>query len=622
MSAEWFSHHNKTITNAFAAQVERHHARLAVVASDGALTYQELDAKSEWVASALITSGVTAHQVAALMCDRSTRTIVGMLGILKSAAAYLPLDPKDPPDRVNEIVARNSAAAIVGTRAALSRHGKLAGLPTVILDDELDGRDAVQSPQSRVACLVDPCDIAYVIHTSGSTGTPKGVLINHHNVMLLVQSLHQTVLAAHGPALRIGLVAPFVFDASVQQIFSALLLGHTLCIADDGARFDGRALRAFLDRQAVDVCDGTPAHLKILAASGRRNDPPLSVHHFLIGGDVLTPAVIEDFVAACGDHAAISNLYGVAEACVDSLLYRVDRQQIQCLGFVPIGSPLPHVAAYVVDSSLRPVPPGHAGELCIGGPGVGAGYVARDDLASQRFLPDPFRAGGRLYRTGDVVRLLPTGDFQFLGRNDRQVKIRGYRVEPGEVEQVLLRCKQTQARVVDAVVMLRTKRDAPYLCAYYVTEGELDPGFLDSYLRQWLPNFSLPAYYVSVPEVPLTNSGKIDYSKLPEPSPNWRTVSIEEPVSDTERRLLKIWQDVLGADHICVSDDFFTLGGDSLAATVLAGLVEEAFGVELPVAGMLQGPTVRQAARLVDSRIDYHVLVDEGRRADGPRARR
>ncbi len=604
MSIEGTTHQDETITDVFVAQVERHHARLAVLAPDGALTYRELDAQSERVASTLVTTGFAARQVAALMCDRSTRMIVGMLGILKAAGTYLPLDASDPPDRVSGIVALNRASAIVGTRVALSRHGSLADLPTVILDDELDNTGEATGPQSRVARRADPRDIAYVIHTSGSTGTPKGVQIHHRNVTRLVESLHQTVFAPHGPALRIALVAPFVFDASVQQIFSALLLGHTLCIAHDEARFDGRALRTFLDRLAVDVCDGTPAHLKILAASRRRTDTPLRVRHFLIGGDVLTPAVVEDFVAAWGDHAAISNLYGVAEACVDSLLYRVDRQEIRRLGFVPIGSPLPHVETYVVDGSLRPVPPGHAGELCIGGHGVGAGYVGQGELDSGRFLPDPFRAHGQLYRTGDVVRRLPTGDFQFLGRNDRQVTIRGYRVEPGEIEQALRGCRQAQGRVVDAIVMLRARRGESYLCAYYVAEGELDPDLLHGYLRRRLPHYLVPACCVSVPEVPLTNSGKIDYSRLPEPGTDLPTVSIEEAVNNTERRLLRIWQDVLGVGDISVCDDFFALGGNSLSATVVAGLVEDAFGVEFPVAGMLRVPTVRHAARLLDFQIN------------------
>ena len=423
------------LADAFAVRAREHPDRVAVSARDGQLTYRDLDGSASRVAAALATHGVGRDSVVVLFTGRTTSLITGILAILKAGGAYLPVEPSHPGERTADLIRATGARAVVTTSDLLDRvrsRPDLCTLAPVVLDDlpavPPDGRAG-----RRVAR--HGSSLAYVLTTSGSTGEPKAVQVEDRNVLSLVAALHEAILAPLGGDLRLALVAPQVFDASVQQIFPALLLGHTLVIVPEAVRAAGPELRQFWADERIDVSDGTPAHLRMTAEA--RDRPRIPVRHLLIGGDLLTPGVVRQFLAECArPDVTVTNVYGVAECCVDSLAGRADPDEPY--DSVPIGSPLPGTIVELLDDDLLPVPDGEIGEIHIGGSGVGRGYLGREDLNARLFYTRTGRTG-RYYRTGDLARRLPDGRLVFAGRADRQFKVRGHRVEPAEIEAAVRR---------------------------------------------------------------------------------------------------------------------------------------------------------------------------------------
>ena len=429
-----------TIPAAFRYQARRTPDRAAVLDDAGHLTYAELDERSDRVAAALGRRGFPRKGIGVLLADRSLQAIAGLLGVLKAGGAYLPLDVTYPRQRIERITAASAPAAVLGGAAAIR-----AGLGPTLGGHAVIDLDGVEPQPPATAEPVGPGDLAYVIYTSGSTGEPKGALNEHRAVLALVDSLREAILDVHGPALRIALVASLAFDASVQQVFSALLLGHTLCIVPEAARRDPWQLADFCRRHRIDVTDGTPAHLAMLCQVPDDGRGPLPVRQYVIGGEAMSPEVLGRFRARwCAPGARITNVYGVAECAVDSSSYLVDDAAVERLGFVPIGRALPHAELSFRDGALARVGPGVRGELCIGGAGVGRGYLGDEVQTAERFVADPEHPGRRLYRTGDAARELPDGTLQFCGRLDRQVAVRGHRVELAEVEAALLRYRHRE----------------------------------------------------------------------------------------------------------------------------------------------------------------------------------
>lgn len=426
-------HPNPGLLERFATQVDRVPDRIAVSARDGQLSYRELDERSSELAGRLIAAAAEPGAVVALLAERTTHFVVGIFGILKAGAAYLPIDPNHPGERTVELV-RRAGCRLVVTQPELSELAgkrpdthRLRAVPTHL-------PAATGSPAATLPARSQD-SLAYVLPTSGSTGTPKGVQIADRNLLGLVDALRASVLAdladSEPAGLRIGLVALGIFDASVQQIFLALLLGHTLVVVPEQTRSDGSLLRRFWSDQRIDVCDGTPAHLRM--TSQLPDAEPIEVRRFLIGGDVLSTEVGRRFLAQCSPGTTISNMYGVAECAVDSLVGLVDPDDPG--DSVPIGRPLPGVQVRLLDEHGDPVAPGETGEIYLGGYGVGLGYLGQPELTAQRFSGDA--ETGRWFRTGDLAREQPDGQLVFLGRADRQFKLRGQRVEPGEIESAL-----------------------------------------------------------------------------------------------------------------------------------------------------------------------------------------
>ncbi|MEU0878094.1 non-ribosomal peptide synthase/polyketide synthase [Lentzea sp. NPDC005914] len=488
----------------FAAQARRTPDATALVA-DETFTFAELNARANRLAHHLMALGAGPERLVALRLPRSADFVVAVLAVLKSGAAYLPVDRELPAERV-DLLLRDAR-------------------PVVVLD-EIGDLDAF--PETDPAVEIGPASTAYVIYTSGSTGTPKGVAVEHRNLTNLV--VHHREL--FGPrVLRVAHTALFSFDTALEGL-ALLACGHELHLILDDVRLDAAAL---VERaRSLDVLDATPAHMRQLIAAGLLDQAP---EILTIGGE----AVPQDLWDQLGEVRAY-NFYGPTECTVDATVSRI-------AGPRPvIGRPLANQRAYVLDDELRPVPVGVPGELYVAGAQVARGYLGRPGLTAERFLADPF-GEGRMYRTGDRVRWTEDGQLEFLGRADDQLKIRGFRVEPGEVEAVLLNHPDVSA----AVVVGRDTR----LVAYVV--GTADLG---DWARKYLPAHLVPSAFVELDELPLTPSGKVDRRALP--APQFTSRAFVAPRTEREELLARIWAESLGIETVGVEDNFFALGGDSI----------------------------------------------------------
>jgi amino acid adenylation domain-containing protein len=476
-----------------------------------------------------------------------------------------------------------------------------------------------------------PGHLAYIIYTSGSTGRPKGVMVEHGNVLHLVKGLRQRIyhrLRLDRDHLRVSLVSPYMFDASVKQVFAALLQGYSLYIADEETRIDGDALLAFYRKHRIRVSDGTPAHLRLILESARNNPrlAKLAIENFLIGGEALPKSLAEEVLKQF-HPAKIINLYGPTECTVDATAYEVSRENITSIdtNTIPIGTPLARVQIYILGlgerkKQLQPI--GVAGECCITGRGVARGYSNNQELTNEKF--GLRRPGGALfkktappgppgknfllfiylalYQTGDLARWLWDGNIEFLGRIDHQVKIRGFRIELGEIEN-LLQCHQ---RIRDAVVILGSENENPVLCAYFVPkpgpQEELPVDELKTYLSLYLPAYMIPAHFVELEALPLSPVGKIDRGALPPPGQLVRTPGgYEPPANGVEETLATLCAEVLGIERqrLGVLDNFFELGGHSLKATILVSKIRKAFNVDFPLSQIFTDPFIRSFAQFI-----------------------
>ncbi|MER7009353.1 amino acid adenylation domain-containing protein [Dactylosporangium sp. NPDC000555] len=574
--------------------VERAAARrpdaIAVSAPDGQLTYRELDRRADLVARALRTAGAGPDALVALFVDRSVALPVGILGILKSGAAYVPLDPTHPAERVAGMLADAAVTAVL-TTAAL--RDALPAQPAPVL-----AVDALP-PATGPAALPDvPLDaLAYVIYTSGSTGRPKGVMISHRAVANMIRSTLNDIGVDPGDAVL--QYATVCFDVSVLEIFTALCAGTRLVIPDSETVLSPRALTELIQREQVTVFDIPPAVLELLDADAT---PSLRIQ--FIGCEAFGGPLATRWQRP---WRRLINGYGPTEATVMMTLMELDRPYDR---MPPIGTPMPNHQAYVLDERLNPVPVGVGGELYIGGTGLARGYLYRPGLTADRFVPDPFarRPGGRLYRTGDLAAYRADGVLSFLGRVDRQVKIRGYRIEIGEIEATL----GTHPLVGQAVVAVRgDTTDSKHLVAYVQPAGEarFTSGEIREWLGQRLPGYLVPQVIVPIDALPLLPSGKVDRAALPDPATLAPARAAEERPAVTartavERRLAEeVFGPVLGVADVDVRENFFQLGGNSLHLAALQSRIAEVLGVDVPLRTLFQTPSVAALAAHLDGRL-------------------
>ncbi|HEY6138560.1 MAG TPA: amino acid adenylation domain-containing protein [Thermoanaerobaculia bacterium] len=587
----------------FEQQAARTPSAPAVVFEGSALTYAQLDARANQLANRLVAAGVRNGSPVGIYMERSFELVVAIFGVLKAGGAYLPLDAEYPQDRLAYMLENARVAAVV-TQPHLGEM-LATSAPVVVLDAACSSvaGEAATAP----AVEVDREQAAYVLYTSGSTGRPKGVVIPHRaicNHMLWMQSAFP--IGAHDAVLQ---KTPFSFDASVWEFYAPLLTGGRLVVAQPGGHRDAAYLTQTIHDENVTVLQCVPTLLRMLL-----DEPSFSrctsLRRVFCGGEALTGDVTTRFHAAL--RADLVNLYGPTEATIDATYWTCTRGDAAT--HMPIGRPVANTQVYVVDGELRPRPIGVAGELLIGGTGLGLGYLHNDELTREKFVPNT--VGGpspRLYRTGDLVRMTGDGVLEFLGRIDHQIKLRGFRIELGEIEATLVRC----GGVKEAVVIAR--EDTPgdkRLVAYVIAEPGASPAAADlkSALRTTLPDYMVPAAIVKLEAFPLLPNGKIDTRSLPAPdySRAEKTDAFVAPRNDIEKGVAAIWSEVLGVEKIGVYDNFFELGGHSLIATQLISRIRAQFNVELPLRKLFEAPTVEDLASAVaEARVPSAGEVDE-----------
>jgi amino acid adenylation domain-containing protein/non-ribosomal peptide synthase protein (TIGR01720 family) len=561
----------------------------AVIANGITLSYRELNQRANQLARILRRQGVGPETLVCVYFERSVEQVVSVLAIHKAGGAYVPMDTNYPPDRLTHML-RDSRAPVLLTVEDMLGDLDFSGVKDICLD-----RDAAQiaaEADSNLQLTVSARQLAYVIYTSGSTGKPKGVMIQHDTVMNLAAALHDRIYAkACKDHLRVSVNAPICFDPSMQQMVQ-LLYGHSLYIIPQDVRQDGAGLLQFIQENRLDVVDCVPSQLKLLIDAGLLETSGWVPEIMLPGGEAISEAIWQKIRSS--ERIAFYNMYGPTECTVDSTIGWVQEAPTQ----VHIGRPVANARSYILDQQGNPVPIGVAGELYIGGAGVGRGYWQKPEMTAQRFVADPFVIGGRMYRTGDLVRYLPDGNIDFLGRVDHQVKVRGYRIELGEVESVLRR----QDELEDAVVIVREDEpDDKRLVAYCIPTGEVPPtiSYLMRIANKHLPDYMVPSHFVFLPEFPLTPNGKVDRLALPQPDSERPELDnqYQAPQTEVEVILAQVWEDVLGVEGIGVHDNFFELGGDSiLSIQVIARAKEQ--GVDLTTRQFFQEPTIAGQAEV------------------------
>ncbi|HJT56849.1 MAG TPA: amino acid adenylation domain-containing protein, partial [Ktedonobacteraceae bacterium] len=581
------------IQGLFEAQVERTPDAVAVVSRESFLTYWELDQQATRLAWHLRQLGVGPEVLVGLCLQRSLNLIVGVLAIFKAGGAYVPLDPRYPQARLSWIL-RDSQVALILTQETLREQLADANPQVQLLYLEHDQpvslkNGLIESVLPLSDNVIHAENLAYVIYTSGSTGRPKGVAIAQRSAAALLRWAG----GLFGPAQRSGVLAStsICFDLSVFELWLPLCNGGTVILADDALQ-----LPSLPAAGRITLLNTVPSVLTELL---RISVLPASIKTVTLAGEPLPAALVRQLYAS-GSIEQVYNLYGPTEDTTYSTWVLAERKPEK---FVPIGQSVIGTQTYVLDTMLKPVAIGTTGELYLGGMGLARGYLGRPDLTAERFIPDPFggKPGTRLYRTGDIVRLLPDGSLEFIGRHDEQIKLRGFRIELGEIESIL----HEHPFVREAAVILREDRPGDKRLVAYVGASQdrpLAPGDLQSWLAIRLPDYMIPSMFVLLDRLPLTSNGKVDRQALPVPDTSREALEVDyaAPHTPLEEVLVTIWSQVLGLKLIGVHDNFFALGGHSLLATQVVARVRDILHRELPLQCLFEAPSVAELASLLE----------------------
>ncbi|WP_412462129.1 amino acid adenylation domain-containing protein [Pseudomonas sp. SC11] len=536
----------------------------ALIFEQQSLSYAELNERANQLAHRLIALGIGLDDRVAICVERGLGMLVGLLGVLKAGAGYVPIDPAYPAERIAFTLKDSAPRAVLGERDCLALLGSLDA-PLIDLNDPQLSQQPTHNP-ARAGLL--PSHLAYVIYTSGSTGLPKGVMVEHGNMARLFSATESWF--DFNRLDTWALFHSFAFDFSVWEIWGALAYGGRLLIVPQRVSRSPDECYALLCRSGVSVLNQTPSAFRQLIAAQGRSALQHSLRQVIFGGEALEPGLLKPWYARIGNAGTrLVNMYGITETTVHVTYRPLQAADAQRVGVSPIGERIPDLQVYVLDAQRQPVPVGVVGELYVGGAGVARGYLNREALNAERFIADPFNPGGRLYRTGDLARWVDDGSLDYLGRNDDQVKIRGFRIELGEIEARLAACPGVR----EAVVIARPdSAGEPRLIAYWLAAEGAAPEAADlrDGLLQHLADYMVPAAFVQLEAFPLTANGKLDRKALPEPDGDaFARRAFEAPHGEVEQRIAALWQDLLGVERIGRHDNFFELGGHSLLAVKL-----------------------------------------------------
>jgi amino acid adenylation domain-containing protein len=579
---------HKTIGQLFEEQVDRTPDAVALVAGEHSFSYRELDARANRLARQLRSCGVGPETLVGVAIERSHQMLVALLATLKAGGAYVPIDPSYPRQRIAHVIDDAHIAVLLTT--ARNRPQMPEVNACIVSDGNAAGAVAAQSTD-RIASPVTSHNLAYVIYTSGSAGKPKGVMVEHRNVVNLFTGMDRTIGSDPGVWLALTSMS---FDISVVELLWTLTRGFTVVLhGDEGTH----TIAAEIKRHHVTHLQSVPSLARMLLMDTLAPAALSSLKKLILGGEALTATLVTQLRQFM--RGEIYNGYGPTETTVYSTIYRIIDEHSTT---IPIGRPIINTRVYILDSELEPVPLGEPGTLHIGGDGVARGYLHQQKLTAERFLPDPFRPGSRIYNTGDLARFLRDGNIEYLGRADFQVKIRGFRIELGEIEAVL----EQHPAIHQAVVVTREYKPGDQrLVAYLVTKpapiGKLTGLELRRALEEKLPDYMVPGAFVFLERLPLTSSGKIDRNALPAPASAGSAdaaleVLREQPRNEIERVIEQVWKEALGVDNISLNENFFDLGAHSLLVAEVHVQLQQRLAREIPLVDLFHFPCVTALA--------------------------
>ncbi|WP_316634067.1 non-ribosomal peptide synthetase [uncultured Flavobacterium sp.] len=584
-----FNYNKDTTVNVldlFQEQVQQHPDARALYYQGVTLSYKELDSQSDNLAYYLQnTCAIQKGDLVGIMQDRSEKMIVSILGILKSGAAYVPIDPSYPQER-KEYIIRDTAIKVLLTQTDyMFDLGNYTGAVFAV-DAQLESLES-----QTVSTKITPSDLAYIIYTSGSTGQPKGCMLAHSNLSHYIQwANHHYFTPETG---NFGLYTSLSFDLTITSIFSALTRGKELTIYGQYGELSDILKDSFSARSGIDSIKLTPSHIKLLE---QLNIESTTMTRAIVGGEAVSTAHVQ-ILKKINPDIRIYNEYGPTETTVGCMVEELEQDKA-----VLIGKPISGTKIYILGPSQELLPIGVAGEICIAGMGVGLGYLNQETLSAEKFTENPFLRGERMYRSGDIGRWQADGKLEYLGRKDDQVKIRGYRIEPGEIESVL---QGHPSIATSAVVAQSNSEGDKELIAYLVSKDQdatLDVSDIRAYLSQHLPSYQVPAHYMQLESLPLTTNGKLDKAQLPslDGLGTLKSHAYVAPRTQSEQQLAMIWQEILNREQIGIHDDFFELGGHSLTATRLASQLHKELGVKVELKDIFTYPVLEAQAALID----------------------
>ncbi|GHO64171.1 hypothetical protein KSC_030630 [Ktedonobacter sp. SOSP1-52] len=614
-----------TLASIFYEQAARYGDQIAISFKGEELTYSELNRRSNQVAHLLCQIGIQSGHVVMILMERSIEAYIAILGILKAGAAYLPVDPATPPERVHSILTQSGAQAVLTKSRFLSLIEAQGANYRVALDElkpfqkakrrsgkVFEREDIALCPDVDLPLRNGATDLAYIIYTSGSTGTPKGVMIEQRSVINLVSWAQKTFGLTHRS--RVAQNYAIAFDASVQEIFSAWASGATLYPIPEDIQVSPPLFVLWLRQTAISHWDTIPSlWYQIVHFIASQPDeksisfPQLEV--LILGGEVLHADKIHEWSRFVNHAHKIYNVYGPTEATVTTTYYLISPNEERLS--VAIGQPVDNVEVYILDENLHQCPPNTEGEIWIGGIGLARGYLNAEELTCSSFLSVDLAGKGmqRLYRTGDFGKLLPDGNLEFVGRRDEQVKVRGYRIELAEIEAALRSC----SGVEDAVVLVKDEADSRKIIAYATHKNEgISANELRDDLKTKIPHYMLPHHFVILTDMPLTTNNKVDKSALLRFANSGNLMQndmYQEPVTRTEKLLARIWKEVLHLERIGVHDNFFALGGDSILSIRIRNRCELE-GIRLKTVDLFHHSTIKTLARYIDDHAHELQLSD------------
>jgi amino acid adenylation domain-containing protein/thioester reductase-like protein len=585
----WDYHHEETLESLFRKQVILHPDKTAAVCQDQEITYRELDQRSNQVANLLLSHGIKEGKYVPIWLDRSLEWIVAVLGVIKTGAAYVPIDPAYPAKRVEYILSDTSADVIITNKI----------LEDLLLDNEktkvfdlsnMENLNHLSSEYPEVN--IHQNSLAYTIYTSGSTGKPKGVMVSHQAIQHLVTWHNHHFHVDHSS--KLTLVAGLAFDISVWETWSALTSGATIFIANNEDRTDAIALVDFYRRNQI-THGFVPTVLAPSVVNDSRNYHDLKLKYLFTGGEKLKPVLTSELNYELVDY------YGPTECTVYATFKKVKDTGGSYIS--SIGKPIANAKAYILGENMELLPVGAVGELCIGGSILAKGYLNNEELTNAKFIINPFNETEKLYRTGDLAKWKPDGDIEFLGRIDNQIKIRGFRVELGEIERTLIQQKDIKEALV---IGKETEGSTQYLIAFIVLEPGVtkDISSVRNALKDELPGYMIPAQIIFIDKIPLTANGKTDTQVLKDRADKEakELISLEPPTNETERITVDVWSSALERPVINITDNFFDIGGNSLLVATVAVALQRKLDVKVYLRDIYQYPVLQQLSEVLIAR--------------------